>query len=835
MKEYEAEFDLCPFCGYIKDTPAKSRNHLEPGTEIANRYIIGKSLGQGGFGITYIAWDNKIQKTVTIKEFFPNALSTRGSGEVSVSCFNDRAEAHFKEGMKKMLDEGRRLSKFTDNENIVDVYDFFEENNTSYIVMEYLSGKDLKQFLEEKGGKLDPEEAVKIILPILNALSDMHKAQLIHRDVAPDNIFLCDNGKIKLLDFGSARLAVDENEKSLSIMLKHGFAPKEQYSSRSNQGPWTDVYAVCATLYKMITGEVPPDSIDRKSDSLKPLSAFGINGYAALEEVITKGLEVEAEDRYQDVKTLKKELVLGLEKKNSIITKKESDNPAKTNNTNGKKNSKKIIIAAVAVIVLVAGLVSGTVFTNKFKKNKTDTSTESSTSTTSTATNSSTSTTLEATTEISTTEDISAQQQKLKEIKEKAVKAYEKELSELSDYLSSVYITDINQDGIPEVIYRLLSGQGAMTYTEKHGLSTVDFSGHSSMNPEIYISNENCIYFRDDGHNQGTAWYHHAEFYSINETGFVKTHEIDGEEWEDFDWNNEELFDAIDKKYEKKFDDEINKIRSGKIFYVYSDKAVTQNPETYLGQNLGITFQTEPSKEQDVSESQILDSGKCGQNLTWVLYKNGELVISGEGNMYDFHSDGDEDMVPPWMLNHHDKIKSVRIESGVKRIGNDAFWNIPNLEKVYLSDTVSVRSHVFASPITEIIVDPNNPNYSTDDKGVLFNKDKTELVYFPMGKTGNYIIPNTVESIDIYAFCSSSITSVTIPNSVTDITSCSFVNSNIENITIPNSVINIENDAFSGCDNLTDVYYTGNILQWYTISIAENNECLTNATIHYNS
>ena len=308
MKEYKDEFDLCPFCGYINDTPAKSKNHLEPGTEIANRYIIGKSLGQGGFGITYIAWDNKIQKTVTIKEFFPNALSTRGSGEVSVSCFNDRAEAHFKEGMKKMLDEGRRLSKFTDNENIVDVYDFFEENNTSYIVMEYLSGKDLKQFLEEKGGKLDPEEAVKIILPILNALSDMHKAQLIHRDVAPDNIFLCDNGKIKLLDFGSARLAVDENEKSLSIMLKHGFAPKEQYSSRSNQGPWTDVYAVCATLYKMITGEVPPDSIDRKSDSLKPLSAFGVTGFAALEEVISKGLEVESEDRYQDVKTLAEKL-----------------------------------------------------------------------------------------------------------------------------------------------------------------------------------------------------------------------------------------------------------------------------------------------------------------------------------------------------------------------------------------------------------------------------------------------------------------------------------------------------------------------------------------------
>ncbi len=369
MKEYKDEFDLCPFCGYINDTPAKSKNHLEPGTEIANRYIIGKSLGQGGFGITYIAWDNKIQKTVTIKEFFPNALSTRGSGEVSVSCFNDRAEVHFKEGMKKMLDEGRRLSKFTDNENIVDVYDFFEENNTSYIVMEYLNGKDLKHYLEEKGGKLSPEEAVEIILPVLNALSDMHKAQLIHRDVAPDNIFLCDNGKIKLLDFGSARLAVDENEKSLSIMLKHGFAPKEQYSSRSKQGPWTDVYAVCATLYRIITGEVPPDSIDRKSDSLKPLSSFGVTGFAALEEVISKGLEIEPEDRYQDVKTLAEKLKEAVIFSKGIII----DPPP-------PPRPKKIILFVIAVAMIVVFSTVFFVFKNKSSENNdNNSSTESTT------------------------------------------------------------------------------------------------------------------------------------------------------------------------------------------------------------------------------------------------------------------------------------------------------------------------------------------------------------------------------------------------------------------------------------------------------------------------
>lgn len=315
MKEYGKEFDVCPHCGYIAGTLPQNKSHLRGGTELCGRYMVGKVLGYGGFGITYIAWDQKLKRTVAIKEFFPNSLSTRSEGESSVSCYDSKALRFFNDGIKKMLDEGSRLSKFSGNENIVNVYDCFEENNTAYIVMEYLEGKDLKQYLAENGGKLSPEKAVEIILPVLNALEDMHKEKIIHRDIAPDNIFLCGNGKIKLLDFGSARLAVEDSEKSLSVMVKRGYAPKEQYASRSKQGPWTDVYAVCATLYKMITGSLPSESMERDIAPLESFSEFGINGFDELEKVIFKGLEPEISDRIRSVPELVKLLSASISSK----------------------------------------------------------------------------------------------------------------------------------------------------------------------------------------------------------------------------------------------------------------------------------------------------------------------------------------------------------------------------------------------------------------------------------------------------------------------------------------------------------------------------------------
>lgn len=305
MHEFADEFELCPHCGFIVGTAPEIKSHLPCGTKLSGgRYILGKVLGHGGFGITYIAWDSKRNRPVAIKEFFPNALSTRSEGESIVSCYNSKSEKFFKDGVRKMLDEGERLSKFYKNENIVNVYDYFEANKTAYIVMEYLEGKDLKKYLEENGGKLDIDEAIEIILPVLNALNDMHRENLIHRDISPDNIFICNNGKVKILDFGSARLAVQDADKSMSIMLKKGYAPKEQYSSRSKQGPWTDVYAVSATLYELVTGHKPVDSMERDEVPVKSFKELGVLGRGELESIILKGMAPDVADRTPDAATL---------------------------------------------------------------------------------------------------------------------------------------------------------------------------------------------------------------------------------------------------------------------------------------------------------------------------------------------------------------------------------------------------------------------------------------------------------------------------------------------------------------------------------------------------
>ncbi|MGN0635610.1 MAG: serine/threonine protein kinase [Acutalibacteraceae bacterium] len=304
MNEYDEVYDVCPYCGYIKGTAAKSRNHLEPGTILIDRYLIGRCLGQGGFGITYIAWDTRLYKKVAIKEFMPTSLASRITGELDITCYNEEAQGLFQNGIRRMLDESRRLARFNDLESVVKVYDCLEANHTAYIIMELLDGENIKNILTEKGS-YNVAQTVQIMLPVLQALREIHAAGLIHRDISPDNIFVCNNGKVKILDFGSARVASGDDEKSLSVILKPGYAPKEQYSSSTEQGPFTDIYAVCATIYKMLTGKTPIDSLERrvKADSLTPIGEL-VDMPDKLSHIIMRGLAIEPEDRLQTVDPL---------------------------------------------------------------------------------------------------------------------------------------------------------------------------------------------------------------------------------------------------------------------------------------------------------------------------------------------------------------------------------------------------------------------------------------------------------------------------------------------------------------------------------------------------
>ena len=205
------------------------------------------------------------------------------------------------------------MAMFSKDKGIVKALDFFEINNTAYIVMEYLEGVTLKQYLRENK-RIAAEDLVELLVPLIEALDEIHSQGLIHRDISPDNIMVLPDGRIKLMDFGAARDYTEFGEKSLSIVLKPGYAPPEQYQTHGVQGPWTDIYALCATMYKCITGENPPDAIDRLvDDHLKKISAFGIPVLPQIEEAIIKGMSVAAKDRYQNVGDFCEDLYGGYE------------------------------------------------------------------------------------------------------------------------------------------------------------------------------------------------------------------------------------------------------------------------------------------------------------------------------------------------------------------------------------------------------------------------------------------------------------------------------------------------------------------------------------------
>ena len=308
MKPFEAAYGVCPYCGYIPGTLPDEAYHLHPGTILHGRYIVGTTVGFGGFGITYRAWDRTLEKKVAIKEYYPNGIVNRVPAEKAVIIYSGSRADEFQNGKVRFLAEARHMARFNTHPHIVNVHEFFEENNTAYIVMEFLEGISYKQYIEDCGGRVDCGTAVGVAVSVLGALRELHKEKIIHRDVSPDNIFLvldapgASQYRVKLIDFGAARFSSGDEEKTLSIILKPGYAPPEQYRNKSKQGPWTDIYAVGAVLYCAITGERPEESVNRLvEDRLVPPSRFvkGLPQY--LEDSILRAMALNQELRFQNV------------------------------------------------------------------------------------------------------------------------------------------------------------------------------------------------------------------------------------------------------------------------------------------------------------------------------------------------------------------------------------------------------------------------------------------------------------------------------------------------------------------------------------------------------
>ena len=304
MNEKAKGTQLCEHCGHTPEDCRGKAHQLEPYTILNGQYLIGRVLGEGGFGITYLCFDLLNEKKVAVKEMYISGRVRRRNTTVTLNDKTEKGVLFYNACKEKFLQEAKALSQLEDKNGVVSILDYFEENATAYIVMEYLEGEDLKSYLARQGGRVSYQEAFSLLRPVMKSMICVNQAGIIHRDISPDNIRCLSSGYIKIMDFGSAKEIENFGSQSI-VTLKEGYAPKEQYRPDYKVGPWMDVYSMSATFYRCVTGEKPKSAAVRENNhDLKPFASYGIKVPETVEQVIRKGLALRPEDRYQDMWSL---------------------------------------------------------------------------------------------------------------------------------------------------------------------------------------------------------------------------------------------------------------------------------------------------------------------------------------------------------------------------------------------------------------------------------------------------------------------------------------------------------------------------------------------------
>ena len=308
MKPLTAE-GRCAYCGLQQDKYRPIPRCLRPGMCLRDRYVLGRVLGEGSFGISYIAWDCLLDTVVAIKEYFPASLVSRHISEededTNVYIYEKRESQKYQESLKKYLGEAKSLSAYYDLDGIVSVRDFFYANNTAYIVMGYVDGISVKEYVE-KNGPIEGEKFLRMLEPVIQSLAKVHQTGVLHRDISPDNMLLTRDEKLVLIDFGAARKENINMTRSMTVVFKRGFSPEEQYRTRGQQGAWTDVYALCATAYYALTGKAPDESIQRVlEDDMPSLTEMtDVDLPMRQKRAFMKGMTVDFHHRYQTMDEL---------------------------------------------------------------------------------------------------------------------------------------------------------------------------------------------------------------------------------------------------------------------------------------------------------------------------------------------------------------------------------------------------------------------------------------------------------------------------------------------------------------------------------------------------
>ena len=347
----------CPKCGY---DPAKDK-HMEyalpPETILAGKYMAGRVLGQGGFGITYIGWDIPLERKVAIKEYYPSGQVSRSPGTRNLTWYSSEQSLHARQdGMQMFLKEARKMVKADSIPGVVRVLDLFQENGTAYIVMEFVEGETLKARLL-RDGPMDWETAKKIFRPVISAMEQVHAFGLIHRDLSPDNLMLLPDGSVKILDLGAAKdLSLNSGASSMQV-AKSGFSPLEQYIQRGGSGTWTDVYAMAATIYYTLTGTLIPGAVERLEKDTISWDFPALNRLPAqAREALKKALAVQAKDRTQTMEALEKGLFAEPVKvqPKPVAEKKTPEGPAANSGKPEKPKKKKLWKMVVATALATA-------------------------------------------------------------------------------------------------------------------------------------------------------------------------------------------------------------------------------------------------------------------------------------------------------------------------------------------------------------------------------------------------------------------------------------------------------------------------------------------------
>lgn len=269
---------------------------LAKGTVLNDRYVIGGIIGSGGFGIIYLAYDTECERKVAIKEYFPLGLAVRIPDRITIDSVSFRQEKDFQKGRERFFNESELLLKLGSSIDVVKVYDVFTENGTAYYAMEYVEGLTIAQYTKNYG-KITSGQALFAAEKISSDFTFIHEQNIIHRDLSPDNIMITEDGNVRIVDFGNARPFSYDEENSLTVALKPGYAPLEQYQHYGNQGPWTDIYSLGAVLYYALTLDNPRDPMTRIEDDSEFRAGLSLID-RQLAEIISKMTAIKTDERY---------------------------------------------------------------------------------------------------------------------------------------------------------------------------------------------------------------------------------------------------------------------------------------------------------------------------------------------------------------------------------------------------------------------------------------------------------------------------------------------------------------------------------------------------------